>query len=734
MEIYKDKNAPVEDRVADLLSKMTLQEKIGQLHQQPFDINKVDELSKLAAEGKIGSLILSGTAFAGTEKPISITAPATNKVQKAAVENSRLSIPIINGRDIIHGSKTTFPISVSQAGTWDYDLIKQGAEIMAKEASYDSVHWTFAPMIDISRDPRWGRIMESPGEDPCLGAMYATAMVEGIQGEDMSKPGKLAACAKHYIGYGGAEGGRDYSKAEISDYTLRNIYLTSFKAAVKAGVSTVMNSFNEVSGTPIAASKYHLRDILKGELGFDGYVISDWGSVEQLENIGVAKDRKECAELAINAGVDMDMCDWVYDENLEALVNEGKVSMETIDDAVSRILRIKFLKGLFENPYTEERSYEEVTLLPEYFEFAEKFAENSLVLLKNEGNILPLKKDSTVCLTGPLAKNRESLLGNWMASGEPSSSMSLYESLVNKIGKDNVLVQPNSDTVALYGQEKVSDVVIFATGEYRDVSGEARSISRLELDDSRLELIKRAKLNGSKVVTVIFAGRPLAIEEVAMYSDAIIYAWLPGCRGANAISNVLFGDFNPCAKLPVTMPRATGQIPIYYNTPRNPRFVDEYYPDGHGFNIGKRCIVNYEDMSGAPLYPFGYGLSYTEFKYSDISVNTKSMTLSELKNGKKFEVSARIENVGGREGAEIVQCYITDVKSKMTRPLKELKAFEKIKIARGEDIKITFKLGFDELAYYGPDKSFDVEPGEFVFNIARNSQDNALTVSVNVTD
>ncbi len=720
MDLYKDKNAPVEARVEDLLSKMTLDEKLGQFTQDSIGLLSMEDAFAKARSGKIGSLIFSLTAFAGDANGEKIAIERANQLQRVAVEESRLGIPILNGQDVIHGFRTIFPTPLAQAASWDEAMVEKASEIMAREASYTGLHWTFAPMIDLSRDPRWSRISESFGEDPYLAGELARASVHGIQGDDLSADGKLLACAKHYIGYGAAEGARDYCKAEISEYTLRNFYLNSFKQAVKAGVGTVMNSFNEISGEPVAASSYLLRDVLKEELGFDGFVISDWGSVEQLENFGVANNRKECAALAFNAGVDMDMVDGCYHDHLKELVEEGTVPIEYVDDSVRRILRCKFKKSLFEKPYIPATDFDEVMLTAEYLDFAEKFAANCAVLLKNEDNLLPLKKGSILALTGNMLEAKKDLLSSWSARGRAEDTQSFLEAMLEINGAENCTL--SRDIAGNYGQSiyKTADAVIVAIGEPSMTTGEANCIASIDVDDIRLDYVKRAKLSGKKVITVIFAAKPLAFPEIAQYSDAVLYAWHGGTRTAMATAKLLFGDYIPCGKMPSTMPRHTGQIPIYYNFNENPRMVDDYYDNKDKFKIGKRTLVSYHDICGAPLYPFGHGLSYTTFEYSDLGADKYEIKLEDLENGAAFTIRTRIKNTGNYDTNEIAQCYIADIKASMCRPTRELRGFKKCFIKKGETADVEFKLGYEELGFYRRDNKFTVEKGEFEVYVGKD--------------
>ena len=709
-EKYMDKNLPIHERVEDLMSQMTLDEKIGQLHQEQLTASRFPEVTELAEKGLVSSCILAFSRWAGNEEQEKFQIAELNKVQRTAMEKSRLHIPIIYGRDIIHGSVTEFPIPLALASTWDPEIIEAGGAIMATEARFDGIHWTYAPMLDMSREPRWGRIAEGPGEDTCLGGMYAKAIVKGIQGEKMVAEGRLAACAKHYIGYGASEGGRDYAKAEISDYALRNYYLGNFKAAVDAGVATVMSSFNEISGQPTSSSPYHIKQLLKEECGFDGFVISDWDSIRQLVNQKAAKDDKEAAMYGINSGIDMDMGDHVYITYLKELIEEGKVSMETIDESVRRILTIKFKIGLFENPYFPEESTEGKVFTPEYKEKAKIAAESSMVLLKNENNVLPLKKDEKVVVTGPLCRERDMMLGCWSGPARGSDCVSLIEGMWQVAGKENIIYRTGDHADSMYNCFSRADIAVIAVGEGRHLTGEARSVAMIELMKYQVDYAKFAKSQGKKVVAVVFAGRPLAITDIMPYCDAVLWAWHPGSMGGTAVAEVLYGDFNPCGKLSVTLPRCTGQIPIYYNAPSNSRCYNGYYFD----------TINYADTVDTPLYPFGYGKSYTTFEYSDLTIDKTEMDLKKLEKDGKFKVKVKVKNTGKYDGYEIVQLYVNDLVSTMTRPIKELKAFEKVFIPKGKSKTVTFTLDKSAFHYFNGKAQLVIEPGEFEIEVGTN--------------
>jgi len=685
----------INEKIEKLISEMTLEEKLGQLTQEFVTNNRIEELKVLAEKGELGSMILACSNLAGDSAQEAFFISELNEIQRCAVEKSRLGIPVINGRDIIHGSKTIFPIPLAQAASWDYNLIKEAASIMSKEASYDGVHWTFAPMLDICNDPRWGRIIECPGEDPLIGRMFAKASVEGIQGEDMSEKGKLAACAKHYIGYGASQGGRDKDPTEWSDYSLRNKALPAFKEAVDANIATVMSAFNEISGQPASASRYHLTEILRDELGFSGFVVSDWDAIVRLKCQGVSDNDELSATLAINAGVDMDMVDRLYKNNLKNALEKGNVTMETIDEAVRRVLRIKFKLGLFENPYTEDADKEKKVLTKEYLEKAREFSAHSQVLLKNNG-VLPLKKGEKVIVSGPYAENKVDLLGSWFAGGDEKDVICLFDGIRQVNGSENTILTDNIG-------ENNADVCIVAIGEERSITGEGRTMPDIEIPEFQADYVKRAKDAGKKVVAVIFAGRPLGLGEIMPYCDAVLWAWHGGTMCGIASADILFGDFNPCGKLTVTFPRTTGQIPIHYNHNRN-----EYIDSGY-YNHNAYVSTN---SPSTPLFAFGEGLSYTEFDYSNFEYKLKK---------EAFEISFNIENKGKFDGFEIAQCYVRDIVASASRPVKELKGFEKVFIKSGEKKRVLFTLKKDDLSFYDLRGNFVFEKGDFKIEIGKAS-------------
>ncbi len=679
----------IEERIA----KMSLKEKIGQLTQYMFSVKDIETLKKKASAGKIGSIVLSSTAFAGNDEQEKLAHACIDEIQKCAL-GSPSGVPILFGRDVIHGHKVVFPVPLAMSAAFNPELVEECYECIAEEALYDGVRWSFSPMLDVSRDPRWGRCIESPGEDPYLGECMAKAVVNGFQNS-----GKIAACAKHYIGYGASEGGRDYHRTEISDYTLRNYYLKAFKSAVDNNVAAVMSSFNDVSGQPVTASKYLITDVLKKELKFDGFVVTDWAAIEQLERQGVSESRKMSAELAMNAGIDMDMCDFCYEEYLEELIAEGKISIDAIDEAVKRILKVKFEYRLFEKPYTKNGSIN----LDKHLEKSCEIAGESIVLLKNNG-ILPLKNGTTVSAIGPMLFERRSLLGSWTLDGEIELTPSMCECLEKEDDINFIMPDSRLDDEMIAVIRK-SDVVIACLGESHKVTGEMHSLSDINIPKAQIELVKTTHNLGKPVVGVMMFGRPRGMEEIEPYLDAILYSWHTGTMQAKAVCDILLGRVNPSGRLPMTMPRRTGQIPIYYNATSSGRMVNGYY--------GEEMYQNYDDCKGSPMYQFGYGLSYTEFEYSDIVADETEISTEELERGKKIGLSVSVKNDGKYDGKEVVQLYVNDVTASMMRPMRELKSFKKVLIKSGEVATLAFAVGKQELGFYGADGIFRVEPGKF---------------------
>lgn len=708
----------IKKKIASLMSNMTLKEKIGQLHQEPLYLHKAEEIKDAIRNGEIGSLIFAASATAGNDAQHKYPAELLDELQRIAVEESRTGIPVIFGRDVIHGHNTVLPVPLALSATFNGELVEKSYRLIAKEAAIDGIHWAFSPMIDISRDPRWGRCIEGIGEDPYLGETMAKAVVRGFQGQNHEKPDSLAACAKHYIGYGAAEGGRDYAKTEITDYTLRNFYLKPFKAATESGVASVMSSFNEIGGQSVTSSEYLIRNLLKEELGFNGYVVSDWGAIDWCLTIpGIAENRKQAAEMALNAGVDMDMCSRAYKENLEELVCEGKVSEGLINEAVSRILNIKLLYGLFDSPYVPKDLTYDVS---EHKKMAKACSDEAMVLLKNKNGILPLKKEQKVFAIGPMLYEKKSLFGNWTLDGDISITNSVADVL--KTNGGNVVFAESKylwdDSFKDLGK---CDAVIMLLGESRMMSGEGNSLSDIELTPEQTEFVKRVHAKGKPIIGVMMFPRPLALEKIESYFDAILYAWHSGTCTAESVVSILYGDVNPSGALPMSFPRRTGQIPIYYNCPDGLGYGMSYYKD----------VGAYNDIMSTPLYPFGYGLSYTEFEYSDISCNRDCISYDEINCGEKFKIYAKVKNIGIYDGKETSQCYIRDRYSSMSRPMRELKGISKNYIKAGDEIQICFELGWDELAFYDAKAQFKVEPGKYEVYIGRDCYaDKAFTITV----
>ncbi len=715
----------ISQKVESLLRKMTLEEKIGQLNQYNGDwaatgpITHDDEKQEQIRKGMVGSML----NIMGVDH--------TTTLQQQALK-SRLKIPLLFGQDVIHGYRTTFPIPLAEAASWDLEAIERSARVAATEASANGIHWTFAPMVDISRDPRWGRVMEGAGEDPFLGSQIAKARVKGFQGNGLGQLDAVMACAKHFAAYGAAVGGRDYNSVDMSLRQLWETYLPPFKAAVDAGVATVMNSFNDLNGIPATGNKYLQRDVLKGKWPFKGFVVSDWGSVGEMIPHGFAKDAKDAALKAITAGCDMDMESRSYIGNLAALVREGTVPVALVNDAVRRILTKKFEMGLFDDPFRYSNAEREKQQFnnPQNIEAARDMARKSIVLLKNEpvasGDagqaILPLKKNiGTIAFIGPFVKAVRDNLGFWSFDWPDDSAriVTQWDGVKNRLSKSSRLLyakgcniddQDSSGFDEAISMAKQADAVIMSVGEARDMTGEAKSRSNLTLPGVQEELIKAMINTGKPVIVLINAGRPLVFNWTADHATAILYTWWLGTQAGNAIADVLFGDYNPSAKLPMTFPLSEGQIPIYYNH----------------FNTGRPATSDsdrfyrsaYIDLSIYPKYSFGYGLSYTKFQYSDLRVSATS-----LKGHQTLIASARITNRGNYDGEEVVQLYIRDMVGSVVRPVKELKGFKKVMIKKGESITVTFEITPESLKFYNDSLIYDWESGEFEIMIGPNAQD-----------
>ena len=692
--LYKDAKAPIEKRIDDLISRMTLEEKILQLNQYTLgrnnNVNNVgEEVKKVPSE--IGSLIY-----------FDINPELRNSMQKKAMEESRLGIPIIFGYDAIHGFRTIYPISLGQACSWNPGLVEQACAVSAQEARMSGVDWTFSPMIDVARDPRWGRVAEGYGEDPYTNGVFAAASVRGYQGDDMSAENRMAACLKHYVGYGASEAGRDYVYTEISAQTLWDTYLLPYEMGVKAGAATLMSSFNDISGVPGSANPYIMTEILKKRWKHDGFIVSDWGAVEQLKNQGLAATKKDAARYAFNAGLEMDMMSHAYDRYLKELVEEGKVTMAQVDESVRRVLRVKFRLGLFERPYTPVTNEKDRFFRPQSMAVAAQLAAESMVLLKNDNQILPLTHKKKIAVVGPMAKNGWDLLGSWCGHGKDTDVEMLYDGLTAEFGGDAELryamgCKPQgNDRSGFAGALDVarwSDVVIVCLGEMLTWSGENASRSTIALPQIQEELVKELKEAGKPIILVLSNGRPLELNRMEPLCDAILEIWQPGINGARSMAGILSGRINPSGKLAMTFPYSTGQIPIYYNRRKSGR--------GHqGF---------YKDITSDPLYPFGHGLSYTEFKYGTV---TPSAT--KVKRGDKLSAEVTVTNTGARDGAETVHWFISDPYCSITRPVKELKHFEKQFIKAGETKTFRFDIDLErDFGFVNEDGKRFLEAGEY---------------------
>lgn len=698
----------LEKRIDDLISKMTLEEKIGQLNQIS-SAGEVGKLKELIKKGKVGSLIMASTCFAGSDEGGIAGVEYFKELQRIAVEESRLGIPMIFGRNVIHGHHTVYPLPLAMASSFNDELVKTAYRNIASEAALDYIHWTFTPMLDLSRDPRWGRCVESPGEDPYLGSRMAIAMIRGIQGDNLSDESSIAACAKHYIGYGASEGGRDYHHTDISEPSLHNFYLPAFNAAVKAGVQTVMNSFNEIGGQPVASSRRLLTEVLRGELGFNGFVISDWCAIQQLINHGVAADDKQAAELALNAGLDMDMVDECYIKHIADLIKEGRISEETLDNAVRNILRVKLRLGLFEHPFAPKYKIDK----KEHSAHARELACESMVLLKNANRALPLKENERVALAGPMATIKETHLGTWTLDGDENDVTSIAEAM-KAVGGNRVKCHHAwlADKQMILPWD--CDTYVLCLGESRLMSGENNCLADISVPEDQVALAKRAKREGKKVVAVMCFARPVAMQELEPYCDAILYAWHSGTEAGNAVADILYGRVNPSGKIAMTFPRVTGQVPVYYNYLRAARPCNEYYGQGR----------SYRDIPARPMYPFGYGLSYTDFEIGGIDSDKDTLSLSRLKNGESFKISVKVKNAGDTDGKETVQLYIKDEVSSVVRPLRELKGYKKIFVKAGETVNVEFVIGFEELSFYNAKLEKTVEPGEFTVYVGNDCTTN----------
>lgn len=713
-----------EQKIDSVLSRMTVREKVGQLNQLDGR-GTIENLKILIQKGEIGSVM-------------NVTDPeVVNELQKIACKQSRTGIPLVFTRDVVHGFKTMLPIPLGQAATFHPNLIQEGARIAAIEATEHGVRWSFAPMIDISRDARWGRIAESFGEDTYLTEQMAVAVVSGFQGNDLSNPQSMAACAKHFIGYGAVEGGRDYNSTHIPERQLREFYLSPFEKAVQADCSSIMTSFNDNDGIPATGNKKILKDILREEWDFDGVVVSDWGSVTEMIKHGFAVDRKDAARKAIEAGLDMDMSSKAFIQHIEELIAGGIVSEETLDNAVRNVLRLKFRLGLFDNPYTDIKKTKE-TYSDKHLATAQKIAEESVVLLKNESNILPLSpKIKSILIVGPLADAPHDQLGTWTMDGETERTQTPVKALQEMYG-DKVKIhfvkglaysrdKNKTDFKKVLEKAKLSDVIIAFVGEEAILSGEAHCLADIKLQGAQSELIKELSGTNKPLITVIMAGRPLTISEELSQSNAVLYAWHPGTMGGNALADILFGKTTPSGKLPVTFPKAVGQIPIYYNHTTTGRQATGKEKSLEEIPLNaKQSVLGhssyYLDIGTQPLFPFGYGLSYTSFDYSDLKITRTLLT-----PGDTLSVSVKVKNTGQYKGTEVVQLYISDLIGSVTRPVKELKGFKRIELRPNEEKKVLFELPIRNLAFWNIDMEKVVEPGKFKVTVGTDSQSGLKT-------
>ncbi len=712
---YKDPKLDIEHRVADLLSRMTLEEKIGQMSQasplpSPLTAKAKEEIRK----GRYGSYLNAGT-------------PANRvEAQRIATQEGRLGIPLIYGRDVIHGYHTIFPIPLGQAASWDPDLVRQAARVAGQEASEAGLHWTFAPMIDIARDPRWGRIAESLGEDPYLASVLGASLVRGFQRDSLSAPGSIAACAKHYVGYAAAEGGRDYNTAWIPEVLLRNVYLRPFHAAREAGVATFMSAFNDLNAIPASGNAFTLREILRNEWKFDGFVVSDWNSVGELITHGYALDMRDAALKGVSAGVDMEMSSTSYYDHIKALIESGELDPKLVDESVRNILRIKYRLGLFDKPVAAGTDGSQPA--PGALETAKNLATESVVLLKNDKGVLPLSKSiRKIAIIGPLADSPIDQMGTWVLDGRREDVRTPLAAFRQMLGESNVEWAPgleNSRDTSRDGfpaavqAAKGGDAVLLFLGEEQILSGEAHSRAFLNLPGAQEQLAEEIAGVGKPTIVIILAGRPLTFHNVAEKATAVLYAWHPGTMGGPAIAALVFGDAVPSGKLPVTFPRTVGQVPIYYahmNTGRPPSADDLGIPMGTPVDP-KGFTSKYLDVDFTPEYPFGFGLSYGKFEYSNLRVSTTQVHL-----GGSITISADVSNTGPCTGDEIVQLYTRDLVASITRPVRELKAFRRIRLKPGQKQRVEFSLSTKDLAFYNAQMKLVTEPGKFHVWIAPDS-------------
>lgn len=701
----------IDKKVDELMAKMTLEEKIGQMNQLSGGYNTIEEV----AAGRVGSILNC------------VDAEEINAVQRAAVERSRLGIPVIVSRDVIHGFRTIFPIPLGQAATFDPAIVEQGARVAAVEASAAGIRWTFSPMLDVARDPRWGRVAEGSGEDPYLDALMGVAMVKGYQCDNLSDPTSMAACIKHFAGYGAAEGGRDYNSTMITERSLRNTYLPAFKACADAGAATLMTSFNEIDGVPSTGNTFLLKDLLRGEWGWKGMVVTDWNSSGEMIAHGFAKDLKHATELSVNAGVDMDMMSYGFVSYISELVKEGKISEKEIDRAVRNILRLKFELGLFENPYVDTLASAKVDYAPEHLAAAKQCAVESAILLKNNG-VLPLEKARTILVTGPLADAPYEQLGTWTFDGQPEHTVTPLQALRKEY---NVIWEPglkysrdrnSSNFAKVTAAASSADAAVVFVGEEAILSGEAHSLSDLNLQGAQSELIKAVRRSGKPVVVVVMAGRPLTIERDLENCDAMLYAFHPGTMGGEALADLIKGRVSPSGRLPMTFLRTVGQAPFYYNHNNSGRpcsgnetLLNDIPIAAGQTSLG--CTSYYLDSGYGPLFPFGYGLTYSTFSYSDIALEKNVLSKNDV-----LRVKCRLTNTGSRKATELAQLYVRDLVGSVVRPVRELKRFERVTLEPGQSAELSFELPVSELAFWNADMEYIVEPGDFKVWVAPDSE------------
>jgi beta-glucosidase len=738
ISVAQQKNIPFSEKemdrfISDLMSKMTLQEKIGQLNLVSVGFDVTGPVVSENVEAKIEKGMVGGVF--NTFTPI-----AVRKLQQMAVDRTRLHIPLLFGYDVIHGHRTIFPIPLGLSATWDLAAIEQSARIAADEASADGLNWVFSPMVDIARDPRWGRIAESAGEDTYYGARVAEAMVRGYQGNNFSQSNEVMACVKHFALYGAAQAGRDYNPVDMSERTMMQEYLPPYKAAIDEGVGSVMSSFNEINGVPAAANHWLLTNLLREQWGFKGIVVSDYTGLSELIPHGISASESEAAEDALHAGNDMDMVSEVYVKNLEQLIKDGKIKIEEVNVACRRILEAKYKLGLFSDPYrfVNESRATQTLFKEEYRAAARAIARKSFVLLKNNNNTLPLKRSGSIALIGPLARNQRDMIGNWSGAGDWKKAVSVEQGIktaaanlkINyakgvNITDDSLLIarlnahggeveidkRPSDQMInEAVAAARASDLIVAVVGESQGMTGEAASRADIGLPGRQTELLKALKQTGKPMVVVLMNGRPLTLKWENENADAILETWFAGTEAGNAIADVLFGDYNPSGKLTATFPQHVGQVPIYYSAkntgrPFNNDLLDKYKS-------------RYLDVPNEPLFPFGYGLSYSTFQYGDILLSKNGISQNE-----KLTLSCRITNTGKRDGEEVVQLYVRDITGSLTRPLKELKGFQKILLKAGETREVNFTLSVSDLSFYRYDMSFGAEPGKFTVFVGGNSRD-----------